>query len=105
MWAPHTWANCAPAWLPKRLSTREPSAWVFCPSAASAAWSRSGERRRRARIMSATRTECCATRAWSRIPAPAPWSCPEPEDMFMPEPPDGEGPAAGEADDEEPADD
>src|SRR3954470_1802747 len=75
MWAPQTSANCRPAAAPKRLSTRDAKAWVFLPSAASAACARSGARAIRARIMSATRTECWATRDCRRIPATAPLSC------------------------------
>src|SRR3954467_8374853 len=74
MWSPQTSANCRPAAAPKRLSTRDAKAWVFLPSAASAACARSGARTIRARIMSATRTECCATRDCRRIPATAPLS-------------------------------
>src|SRR3954447_13131327 len=77
MWPPQTVVNWRPAAVPKRLSTSEARACVFCPRAASAACVTSGAFRIRARIMSATSTECCATRDCSRTPAAAPWSLPD----------------------------
>src|SRR3954471_3161851 len=86
MWPPQMSANCCPAVDPKRLSTRDAKAWVFLPSAASAACATSGARTIRARIMSATRMECWATSDCSRIAATVPlsWTAAEPvAPMFM----------------------
>src|SRR3954454_137631 len=98
MWPPQMSANCCPAAAPKRLSTRDAKAWVFLPSAASAACATSGARAIRARIMSATSTECWATRDSRRMPAAAPLSFAVAEEaavMFI------ASPAEAEADGEE----